>query len=354
MSQLATGSPRQGASLVIGNEHPALGRSWTPVALSDEVTDRPLRVMLLGQPWVVARLDGKVFAARDRCPHRLAPLSLGAIRQRGISCVLQCKYHGWKFTDDGRCVEVPSTEPTVPIPSRAQLELPFGVAEHLGLVWIAPDDPLLGLPDLPHWDAAGFDSATAAPRRTTASTLQLMDNFVDISHFATVHETTFGTPESARIEPTEIIDGPWSATTRYTTYYRNTDDPLTLTGEHPEVQPHVVEKTALVPNVIVMTLTFPLTDQVFSILYAMQPESATSTRIYKLMTRNDFHGDANKIAEMLEFEDAVLDEDLAILESYDRFGLEVEGSGEIHTRADRMSVAYRRLLLCLVNSATAG
>ena len=68
-----------GTPSVIGNDHPALGRAWLPVALASEVTDQPARVMLLGQPWVVVRLGDTLLAAHDRCPHRLAPLSLGAV-----------------------------------------------------------------------------------------------------------------------------------------------------------------------------------------------------------------------------------------------------------------------------------
>jgi phenylpropionate dioxygenase-like ring-hydroxylating dioxygenase large terminal subunit len=333
---------------VITNEHPALGRAWLPVALASEITSKPTRVLLLGQPWVVLRMGETLFAARDRCPHRLAPLSIGSVVDGNV---FQCKYHGWKFDGSGRCVEIPSAPPQAPIPSRAVLDMPYGVKEHLGLIWIAPIEPVLDLPELPEWDRPGFDRAMAEPRRTTASALQLMDNFVDISHFATVHTATFGAPEAAQVAPSDITQDTWSANTRYTTYYRNDDDPLTETGEHPLVQPHVVEKTAFTPNVVFMCLTFPLTDQVFSILYAMQPESATSTRIYKLMARNDFAGDPLRIKQMLEYEDTVLDEDLAVLERYDRFELHLDPTVELHTRADKMSLAYRRLLTRLVETA---
>ncbi|POM23517.1 Methylxanthine N1-demethylase NdmA [Actinomadura rubteroloni] len=342
MNTTTTTAP--GAAAPITNEHPSLGRAWLPVALSGEITARPARVLLLGEPWVVVRMDGTLFAARDRCPHRLAPLSIGAV----VDGTLQCKYHGWRYGTDGRCVEVPSAGPDARIPSRAVLDRPFGVREHLGLVWIAPREPVLDLPGLPGWDTPGIDRIFAEPRRTTASAAQLVDNFVDISHFATVHTGTFGTPESAQIAPSDVTRQAWTANTRYTTYYRNTDDPLTATGEHPEIQPHVVEKTAFAPSVVAMCLTFPLTDQVFEILYALQPESATSTRIYKVMTRNDFHGDAGRIKAMLDFEDAVLDEDLFVLESFDRAELNLDARVELHTRADRMSLAYRKLLGRLV------
>ena len=54
------------------------------------------------------------------------------------------------------------------------------------------------------------------------------------------------------------------------------------------------------------------------------------------------------MADALDFEDRVLDEDLVVLEAYDEMGLAVDLRTEVHTRADRLSVAYRRLLADLI------
>lgn len=329
----------------IDNCTPGVAAAWHPVALAGEVTDEPRSVMLLGEPWVVARLEDGIFAARDRCPHRLAPLSIGSV----VDGTLQCRYHGWRFGLGGQCVRIPSMPSESAIPARARASMPYAVAEHLGLVWIAPTEPVCGLPQIPEWDAPGFDRIHAEPRRTSASAAQLMDNFVDVSHFATVHASTFGVPDKTELDPSEVTTGPWSATTRYTTWYLNHDDPLVIEGEHPLAQPHIVEKTAYAPFHVFMRLSFPLTDQVFSILYAMQPEAECATRIFKVMARNDFGGDPRLIEEMLEFEDRVLDEDLAVLEAFPTNRLHLDTRVEVHTRSDRLSLAYRRLLDRLVN-----
>lgn len=339
------------ALLAVDNCTTELRSSWVAVALSEEVTAQPLRVELFGEAWVVVRLsEHTILASRDRCPHRLAPLSLGCV-QAGV---LQCRYHGWEFGADGGCVRVPSAGPGTPIPSRARLESPYAVAEHLGLVWLALDAPVTDVPSLPEWDMDGFDRIMAVPRRTSAGAAQLVDNFVDASHFATVHVSTFGVPESAEVPPSAVTVDGFTASTAYTTWYLNEDDPLTLTGEHPTVQPHVVSKTVIGAHCVFMRLTFPLTDQVFSILYAMQPETAGSTRIFKVMARNDFAGDERKIADMLAFEDRVLDEDLVVLESFDRRDLHLDLTVEVHARADRLSLAYRRLLAQMVQRSATG
>lgn len=334
---------------MVNNTTAGLDRAWLPVALSSEVTTDPISVMLFGEPWVVVRLDGELFAARDQCPHRLAPLSIGTV----VGDTLQCKYHGWRFGLDGGCVRIPSTPESTAIPPRAKASMPFGVAEHLGMVWIAPTEPVLGLPEIPEWDEPGFDQIPTVPRRTTASAAQLMDNFVDATHFATVHVSTFGVPENTEVDPTEVTSDEWTASTRYETWYMNHDDPLVASGEHELAQPHIVEKFALAPFSIFMRLSFPLTEQIISILYAMQPESNDSTRIFKLMARNDFAGDPKLIADMLDFEDRVLDEDLDVLERFPSNVLHLDPKVELHTKADKLSLAYRRLLDQMTNGVRA-
>ncbi|HHL42129.1 MAG TPA: Rieske (2Fe-2S) protein, partial [Hellea balneolensis] len=55
---------------------------------------------IAGHPIVVGRgQDGKIFALRDICPHRAAPLSAGRIVKDSV----ECPYHGWRFGfDDGQ------------------------------------------------------------------------------------------------------------------------------------------------------------------------------------------------------------------------------------------------------------
>jgi phenylpropionate dioxygenase-like ring-hydroxylating dioxygenase large terminal subunit len=56
-----------------------LQRAWYAVALSSSVREGPVPVRVLGRDWVLARLDGTLAAFEDRCPHRLAPLSIGRV-----------------------------------------------------------------------------------------------------------------------------------------------------------------------------------------------------------------------------------------------------------------------------------
>ena len=86
------------------NGHPALARFWHPVALSSEVGRKPAAARLGGRGWALARFGGGIAAFADACPHRRARLSAGQI----TGGTLQCPYHGWQFTPDGRCVNIPA------------------------------------------------------------------------------------------------------------------------------------------------------------------------------------------------------------------------------------------------------
>ena len=63
----------------IDNETPALRKAWHAVATVEEVGDGPFQAWLLGEPWALVRLDGELRAFVDRCPHRLAPLTVGRL-----------------------------------------------------------------------------------------------------------------------------------------------------------------------------------------------------------------------------------------------------------------------------------
>ena len=165
------------------NEHPALRRCWHPVARSTDVTDAPISVTLLGERWCVARLGATLTALPDRCPHRFSPLSAGRV----VGDTLECAYHGFRFAADGRCVAIPAVDESVPIPPRAHCRPAHGVTDHLGLVWVAPDAPIVDLPEVPEHDDPGFVRCPLPPLEWRASAAQMTDNFLDQGHFPFLH-----------------------------------------------------------------------------------------------------------------------------------------------------------------------
>ena len=68
------------------------------------------RYELLGEPVLLGRRrDGAVYAIKDICPHRAAPLSAGKlVPETGGGESIECPYHGWRFGTDGGCTAIPS------------------------------------------------------------------------------------------------------------------------------------------------------------------------------------------------------------------------------------------------------
>lgn len=85
--------------------HPLPRDHWYVAAASAELGDQPLGVTLFALPVVLFRgKAGEPVALHDRCPHRAAPLSLGAVNEGEVVC----PYHGWRFGASGACTHIPS------------------------------------------------------------------------------------------------------------------------------------------------------------------------------------------------------------------------------------------------------
>src|SRR5262245_19339986 len=101
---------------------------WWVAAFRHEVGRSLLSSWLLDTPVLLYRTEsGQVVAMEDRCPHRLAPLSLGTLRGDTV----ECGYHGFRFEPDGTCSHVPTMD-TVP-PFRIES---YPVRESGPFVWI--------------------------------------------------------------------------------------------------------------------------------------------------------------------------------------------------------------------------
>ena len=81
------GAPGEPAPVrTLANDHPVLRRHWHPVALVEEVTDAPVRVLVCGDALVVVRLADGIAVLPDACPHRSAPLSAGRVVDGHLEC----------------------------------------------------------------------------------------------------------------------------------------------------------------------------------------------------------------------------------------------------------------------------
>jgi phenylpropionate dioxygenase-like ring-hydroxylating dioxygenase large terminal subunit len=327
----------------LGNTSAIWRRAWHPVAHAEDVTgDAPVRVLVTGDAWVVVRLDGRLAAFKDECPHRLAPLSAGRVTQAGDGTArLACAYHGWQYDAGGHCDLIPSLGRQGSISRRARLSPAHGVTEAYGLVWLAPQEPLAPLPEFPEWAVAGMTTARSRTVRTRASAGQLVDNFLDAAHFPFVHAASFGVADDGPLAAGDVSTADWRVTGVFDTPYRDGGSVVT----------HRVTKTAGPNGTAYVRLNLP--GVTIGILLGCQPEEDGSTQVFKLITRSDIGGDSGRLETFVKEEDQILAEDLAVLERYPSGLLPLDPRVEVHTRADRLSVAWRRLMADAVTAIAA-
>jgi vanillate O-demethylase monooxygenase subunit len=339
---------------VLTNVDPALRAAWHPVLRVADLGDAPVQVRLLGEAWVVVRLDGEVTAFADRCPHRLAPLSAGSVDRDGDTEVLRCGYHGWCFEGTGACTSIPALGAGATLPPRARAAAPAGVAVHLGLVWLAPEPPVAPLPDPPIADheAAAFLSGDLPVLRPSAGAGLLVDNFLDVAHFPFVHGATIGDEGSTEIGEVEIVRDGLHLTVRSSQRFPNREDPGVAAGLRPLLQTRHVTYRYTAPFAAWLRIDYEEAGGCNVITFFIQPVDADTCALYASVHRDDLDGDAARLAAAVEFEHAVTAEDLVVQEAYLERSIPLDLTAEVHTRADRMTVELRRILKDLVAAAT--
>ena len=175
----------------------SLRNYWYIACESRRLAKRPLAVTMFGRALVVWRdAGGAPCAAEDRCAHRHAPLSAGAVDG---GCLV-CPYHGWRYDSDGRCVHVPSLADGRPRPAGAFVPAQRA-CEQDGYVWICPGE---GTPPahprrFPHCDEPGWTTFRMRSRFATGLEACL-ENFLDCPHTATVHRGWFRTPDPREMD----------------------------------------------------------------------------------------------------------------------------------------------------------
>ncbi|MFC3068890.1 aromatic ring-hydroxylating dioxygenase subunit alpha [Phenylobacterium soli] len=184
---------------------------WYVAAWDKEVGRKPLARTICGEQVVLyRRADATAVALHDACPHRLLPLSMGAVEGDGI----RCSYHGLLVGDDGRCLEMPGHEPGAQkLSARA-----YPVVERYRFVWVWIGEPALAdpakVPDLwfcedPAWTFDGDRYHVACDYRL------LVDNLMDLSHETFVHPSSIGqkeiveSPIETRLEGEQVVVERW-------------------------------------------------------------------------------------------------------------------------------------------------
>jgi phenylpropionate dioxygenase-like ring-hydroxylating dioxygenase large terminal subunit len=172
---------------------------WQPFALSTELPQAdsdPIRVRLLGEDLVAFRdSNGTVGLLQNNCPHRGASLFFGRNEEAGLRCV----YHGWKFSADGTCVDMPN-EPAESDFKHKVRATAYPTIDRGGVIWayLGPE-PAPALPEL-EWTRVPESHRIVTKRIQFCSYLQNVEGEVDSSHVSFLHSKQNGAADSAGIK----------------------------------------------------------------------------------------------------------------------------------------------------------
>lgn len=183
-----------------------LRRYWIPFPFSWEVEPNgsPERVRLLGEDLIAFRdSSGQVGLIKNNCPHRGASLFFG--RNEELDPGLRCVYHGWKFSTEGACVDMPNEPPGSNLKHRVRATA-YPCVERAGVVWtyMGPQTPSPPLPGL-EWLKLSEAQLVASKRVQNTNWAQAMEGDIDQSHLSFTHsslrpeEDPSGDPRIARI-----------------------------------------------------------------------------------------------------------------------------------------------------------
>jgi nitrite reductase/ring-hydroxylating ferredoxin subunit len=338
------------------NTTPVWNRAWIAVSRAAEIPDNtPVQVLVAGEAWVVTRIDGALTAFEDRCPHRHSPLSAGSVtRAEDGSPRLTCAVHGWRFDATGQCDLMPGDgragrtgdsrlgqhghghhghghrgwhgrhdkqgrgDKEDRPPESVTLRRAYGITERYGLVWLAVDEPLAPLPEFPEWADDGMDGTHCQPVRVQASAGQVIDGFLD----------TAGVVTAVGWQVTGVIETPYGDSGQAPGRHRS----IVAAGPNATVHRHL-----------------ELPHATIGILITAQPEDRGTTRVFKLVTRDDLGGDLALVEKFAAAEDQVLAENLARLKGYATAPLpldeEAAGAGPVSgSPGSQLNLAWRRLM----------
>ena len=309
---------------------------WHPVAGSEVVRDAPHAARLLGEDIVLWRdPEGAVHAWPDRCPHRGARLSLGRVEDGH----LECPYHGWQFAPSGQCLHVPAL-PTFTPPATHCVQ-GFQARESHGLVWVrlAPGD--VALPAFTAEDDARLRKLNCGPYTVETSAPRIVENFLDLAHFAFVHEGWLGARGASAIDDYRVEETP---TGLRATQCKAWQPQSNLHSTAPAQVEYTYEVSA--PYTAVLTKIpeagkTAVADWREAIALFIAPVDQERSVVWFRLAVADFASPDDKLRA---FQDTIFRQDQPVLESQQPRRLPLDLRAELHTSADRASSAYRRYL----------
>jgi phenylpropionate dioxygenase-like ring-hydroxylating dioxygenase large terminal subunit len=315
---------------------------WYPAEQSSALTDKPLKVQMLGLTFVLWRDgQGRAHCVHNTCTHRGGSLGDGKV----VGDCIQCPYHGWKFNGEGGCERIPSLGPQAKIPRGSRIDA-YPVEERYGLIFVFLGDlPVAERPTIMpcnEYGQSGWRTLTMR-YRWKCNFVRLVENQSDPSHVEYVHagfgmagkSTDYKVPK-INVEET----GPWSAGAMVVFYSPELPD-----KDMKKLQTESRNESGSGYHGAASTWTrvnFNPNDKMHIYLYAV-PRDELDLEIFLVMQRNcmlDDKFDENFLKRM----GVAVEEDRIVIEKLDPAIPSKEAVGEYIVPADDIIMHYRRRL----------
>ena len=168
---------------------------WYIVCEAKELGSRPIAAEISGMPLVLFRGENKeARALLDVCPHRNVALSKG----ESINGNIQCYYHGWQFSGEGRCKKIPGFKGKCDLKARKVKS--FDTAEKYGFIWIylSMKEKAETSIDGPPFIGDSAYKTVFHPSLMESNLISLAENILDVPHTAFLHKGLFRNDDSKK------------------------------------------------------------------------------------------------------------------------------------------------------------
>jgi phenylpropionate dioxygenase-like ring-hydroxylating dioxygenase large terminal subunit len=329
---------------VLTTKQQTLRRFWYATIPMHQLTDGPKPFRLMGEDIVLFLAEnGAPAALRDRCCHRTAKLSKGWCD----AGQLVCGYHGWTYSANGDVVRIPQHDSSRELPKHSAPA--YHCVERYGYAWVALDDPLMPLFDIPEDGAPGYRRILQFYDRWNTAPLRLMENSFDNAHFSFVHKSTFGDnaqPKPSSYDLTETDYG-FCATTLVEIL--NPPAAHRVTGTSEPVTFRDMRNHWYLPFCRRMDMSYPSGVR-HIIINCATPIDDGQIQLVQLLYRNDTEADC-PAQLLIDWDAKIIAEDRAILESTDPdAAIDLSRRAEGHMPSDRPGIVMRRRLLELLEA----
>lgn len=312
-------------------EDQVLLEDWIVACRSEDVQEKPIQVVLMGERLAIFRNSKGVHAFKDLCIHRGAALSLGEVKN---DCLV-CPYHAWEYDDSGACVHIPQLPEGRSIPKKAKASS-YSCVEKYGLIWVnfAGNEPELF--DYKPAADESYRNVIWGPQEVVAKPPRIIENFLDVGHLAVVHVGALGTEthrevmdykvhkEGERIFSDEIAifqpDPDGSGIPKYVYYTYEIHRPFTVSFTKRDKE----------------------NDTLMTILLTVRPIDEERSVAYGILSFNYDTGLSDEA--IIKFQDEIFAQDKPIVENQKPEELPLDLQVELSLVCDRMSIAYRQYL----------